>query len=116
MTLESLKSKKDRVYFLIKRGSEPIGIIDLTNINHNDKSAKIGLYAKPQLKGVGNHLMETIINYAAHSLKLKILFAEVFTENTAAIHLYTRYNFKTYDKKEMGNRQIQLMELQLENR
>jgi UDP-4-amino-4,6-dideoxy-N-acetyl-beta-L-altrosamine N-acetyltransferase len=111
-----LKSKKDRVYFLVKRNTEPIGVIDLTNINYADKSAEIGLYAKPQLKGIGNHLMETIINYAVYNLKLKTLFAEVFTENTAAIKLYKRYNFKTYDKKEMGNRQIQLMELQLENR
>jgi UDP-4-amino-4,6-dideoxy-N-acetyl-beta-L-altrosamine N-acetyltransferase len=114
--IESLKSKKDKVYFLVKKGLEAIGVIDLANIDYEKRSAEIGIYAKPQLRGVGSYLMEAIIDYALHKLKINTLFAKVFTENISAIKLYKRYHFKTYGKKEINNKQIQLMELDLENR
>jgi UDP-2,4-diacetamido-2,4,6-trideoxy-beta-L-altropyranose hydrolase/UDP-4-amino-4,6-dideoxy-N-acetyl-beta-L-altrosamine N-acetyltransferase len=114
--IESLKSRKDRVYFLVKKASRAIGVIDFTNIDHDNKRAELGIYSNPQIKGVGSILMTSILDYAFGVLKIETLASEVFKENSAAIKLYRRYNFKDTGTKEMGNRQILQMELDIENR
>ena len=114
--IDSLNTKDDRLYFLIKKASKPIGVIDFTNIDHLNKTAEFGLYADPALKGIGNQLMESIIDYAFNTLYLKKLIAEVFEQNHAAIKLYKRYNFKKVTMKQVNNRNVIHMELNNENR
>ena len=114
--IDSLNTRDDRSYFLIKKASKPIGIMDFTNIDHLNKTTEFGLYADPALKGVGNQLMESVINYAFNTLDLKKLIAEVFEENHAAIKLYKRYNFKEVTVKQVNNKNVIHMELNNENR
>lgn len=108
--IDTLTTKKDKVYFLVKVKHEPIGVIDFTNIETNQ--ADIGLYAKPNLRGMGNKLMESIIDYGFNTLKVKTLRAEVFEENKSAIKLYKKFAFQEVRKKE----NIIVMELKNENR
>ena len=114
--IDSLTTKNDRSYFLIKRASQPIGVIDFTNIDHITKTAEFGLYANPALRGIGNQLMMSILEYAFNTLGLKKLIAEVFEENHAAIKLYKRHNFKEATIKQVNNRKVIHMELDNENR
>ena len=114
--IDSLNTRDDRLYFLIKRASKPIGVIDFTNIDHLNKTAEFGLYADPALRGVGNQLMESVTSYAFNTLGLKKLIAEVFEENHAAIKLYKRYNFKEVTMKQVNNKNVIHMELNNENR
>jgi len=110
--IDFLKETDDRVYFLVKIENESIGVIDFTDINALDASAKFGLYSNPALKGKGNLLMEVIIDYAFNTLKVRTLISEVYEDNIAAINLYTRYNFKRVSVKE----NLVKMELKHENR
>ena len=110
--IDALHSRKDRYYFLVKNDDEAIGVIDFADIDYKNKSANIGLYAKPELKGVGSLLMETIISYAFNALELDTLISEVFEENIPAIKLYKKFEFKETDKRE----NIIVMELKNENR
>ena len=91
--IESLKTKKDKLYFLVKKGAKAVGVIDFTNIDTNKQRADFGVYANPALRGYGNLLMKSIINYAFEVLHIKTLSAEVFKENESAISLYHRYGF-----------------------
>lgn len=108
--IDSLISKRDRAYFLVKVDNEAIGVIDFTNIETNQ--ADIGLYAKPNLRGMGSKLMESIIDYGFNTLKVKTLISEVFEENKSAIKLYKQFAFQEVRKKE----NIIVMELKNENR
>ncbi len=97
--IDSLKEKKDRVYFVVKQYGKAVGVIDFTNIDLTNLEAEIGLYAKPMLKGVGSLLMQNILEYGFSELKLKKLVAKVFEENFSAIRLYKKFNFKQVDKE-----------------
>ena len=110
--IDSLPLRKDRIYFLVKQDNIAIGVIDFTNIDMLHKTAEIGLYAKPALKGVGTLLMQEIIHYAFQELKINRLISEVFEHNHAAIKLYKKFDFKEIEKRQ----EIIVMELKDENR
>ena len=114
--IDSLKRREDRIYFLVKQASIPIGVIDFTNIDHDNKQAEFGIYSDPAVKGIGNILMNAIIRYAFHILRLATLISEVFEDNTAAIKLYNRYNFNNVERKKMNDKNVICMELKNENR
>ena len=99
--IESLKNSKDKIYCFVKMGKEYIGVIDFTNINHQNKSTYFGLYSNPYSKttGIGTILLKTIINYAFNVLNMNILKLEVFKTNKKALNLYKKFNFKKIGKK-----------------
>ena len=112
--IKSLKSKKDKLYFLVKKDNEYIGVIDFNNIK--DQSLIMGIYTNPSIKGFGKILLENIINYSFDVLKVKKIFSEVFSENTKAYELYKKYNFIKTDIKIVNNKEVICMELKNENR
>ena len=116
--IESLKSFKDKIYFLVKMNKEYIGVIDFTSIDYKNKSTCFGLYSNPYNKtaGIGTILLKTIIDYAFNSLNMNILKLEVFEINKKALNLYKKFNFKKTGKKIVNNKKVILMELKNENR
>lgn len=114
--IESLKSSIGRKYFLVFKDNLPIGVIYFTDIDTNKKSCEFGLYRNPDLKGVGNILMDKIINYACEELKLNRIVAEVFHDNLKAIELYKKKGFSIYDQKLKENKTITYMEYKYEDR
>ncbi len=94
-----LKNDESKKYFLVFKDDEIIGVIDFINITQD--SCEFGLYAKPNLKGVGQILMQEIKKYAFDTLKIKELKACVFKQNERALSLYLKNNF--YIKKEDEN-------------
>lgn len=108
--IESLKNSEDKIYFLVKKDDEFIGVIDFNNIKENE-SLIMGIYANPNLKGKGNILLETIINFSFYILKVKKIFAEVFFENEKAYNLYKKYNFKEIGEKIVNDKKVICMEL-----
>lgn len=98
--IESLKSRNDRLYFLVKNEEKYIGVIDFIKIC--DKSCEFGIYGNPNLKGVGKILMQNIIDYARKILKIGELNACVYKQNERAIKLYKKFNFEIkYQKDQM---------------
>lgn len=100
--IKSLKKSDDRYYFLVKEGTEYIGVIDFTDIDMERKNAFFGIYANPFFKrsGVGRKLLSILIEYAKNTLKLDKLKLEVLETNTKAIALYKKFGFLEYDTKE----------------
>lgn len=114
--IETLKESADRLYFLVKQGSDYIGVIDFTDIDKNSETSEFGLYAKIGLKGAGKILLDAICNYGFNTLNVNKLIAEVFIENEKAISLYKRFNFKEIVKKRVKNKEVICMELKNEDR
>jgi UDP-4-amino-4,6-dideoxy-N-acetyl-beta-L-altrosamine N-acetyltransferase len=106
--VESLKNRADKCYFLVQRESESIGVIDFTDITQN--SAEIGIYANPQMRGVGEALMNALIEYGFSTLGVKILIATVFTDNERAKHLYEKFDFIERSRTFYNEREMIIME------
>lgn len=116
--IETLKNCTDKLYFLVKRGDDYVGVIDFTNINKESKSSEFGLYSNPFLKiaGIGRILEEISIVYAFQTLKVSMLKLEVFSDNAQVINLHKKFNFKEITKKIVNNREVICMELKNEDR
>ncbi len=113
--IESLKSRKDKLYFLVKKDKEYIGVIDFTEIIE-EESLHMGIYTNPNIKGNGKILLNKIIDYSFDNLKVKKIYSEVFSQNNKAYELYEKYNFKDISKKTINNKEVICMELNNENR
>lgn len=84
--LNSLHSRKDEYYFLLKKDKQYIGVIDL-------KDEFLGIYANPNMSRVGDVLLCAIIEFAFKTKKISSLKAEVYKNNIKAIKLYKRFGF-----------------------
>ncbi|EAC1787039.1 UDP-4-amino-4,6-dideoxy-N-acetyl-beta-L-altrosamine N-acetyltransferase [Campylobacter coli] len=94
--IEQLKTSKDKKYFLLFKENQAFGVIYFNNITN--QTCEFGLYAKPNLKGVGQILMNEIIKYAFENLKVNTLKAYVFKDNRKALKLYQQNHFTIYDE------------------
>lgn len=96
--LKNLHQDSSKKYFLVFQDEQMIGVIDFVNIT--TKSCEFGLYVKPNLKSVGQILMNEIIKYAFEILKIKNLKACIFKQNQRALNLYLKNNFYIYNEDE----------------
>ncbi len=108
--IDTLSTRDDCVYCLVKEGCEAIGVIDLTEITLTQ--AKIGLYASPNRRGVGKVLMGEIMEYAFMRLRLDTIIAEVLVTNKPAVKLYKHFGFKEIETID----NLMVMELKHEDR
>lgn len=88
--IDLLHTKTDRCYFLVQQNSEYIGVIDLTSMDAD--SAELGIYANPDIRGVGSILLSSLIDYAK-TLGLSKLIANVYNTNIRAKTLYKKFHF-----------------------
>ena len=114
--IESLKSRKDKLYFLVKKEEEFIGVIDFLDLDK--KEIFYGIYSNPNSKimGVGRILNEISIDFAFNSLKAHKLKLEVFEDNIQVRNLYKKYKFRETSQKYVNNKKVICMELENENR
>ncbi|MCT7470433.1 UDP-4-amino-4,6-dideoxy-N-acetyl-beta-L-altrosamine N-acetyltransferase [Aliarcobacter cryaerophilus] len=108
--IDSLKTIKDKLYFLVKKDNIYIGVIDFTQIKPNE-SLHMGIYTNPDLKGYGKILLETIIYFSFEILKVVKIYSEVYFENEKAYLLYKSYGFKEYAEKIVNNKKVICMDL-----
>ncbi|MCZ0772058.1 UDP-4-amino-4,6-dideoxy-N-acetyl-beta-L-altrosamine N-acetyltransferase [Campylobacter hepaticus] len=94
--IKNLKKDQSKKYFLVFQNKESIGVIDFININAI--SCEFGLYARPNLKGKGQILMDEIKKYAFEILKVQTLKAEVLKDNHKALRLYQKNHFIINDE------------------
>ncbi|KAB0611371.1 GNAT family N-acetyltransferase [Campylobacter hyointestinalis] len=88
----SLKFAKDKVYFMVYKDDEFIGVISFTNIIGD--MAEFGVYKCPSVSNVGDILMKELIK-EAKNLNIKTILARVFKENKKALYLYHKFGFMT---------------------
>jgi UDP-4-amino-4,6-dideoxy-N-acetyl-beta-L-altrosamine N-acetyltransferase len=83
-------------------------VVDLTDITATD--AELGIYANPDLHGVGKLLISAVIDYAHETLKLTKLIANVFADNEKAKDLYQKFDFVETNRTTYNDREMITME------
>ncbi|AXI24940.1 UDP-4-amino-4,6-dideoxy-N-acetyl-beta-L-altrosamine N-acetyltransferase [Methanofervidicoccus sp. A16] len=89
-----LRTNNDAVYFLVEYDNDPVGVVGLSNIGINDKSASIGIYIgneKFKGKGFGKIMLYTLLKFSFDVLNLNRVQVEVFSDNIVAIRLYSKF-------------------------
>ena len=114
--IESLKKRKDKLYFLLKDQENYLGVIDFTEINKD--SCYYGFYGNPNLKipGMGRILEKISLDYAFNILKVTSLKLEVFKNNTQVRNLHKKNGFREVSEKIMNDKEVICMELNYEDR
>ncbi len=107
--IESLKTRDDKLYFVVEKDEKYIGVIYFYNFENG--SCEFGLYSNPALSAVGKILINEIVNYAFNRLNSNLLIAEVLANNERAINLYKKYNFKETKRKVVLGKEVICMEL-----
>ena len=116
--IESLKDTNDKLYFLVKKDNDYLGVVDFYNIDYEKQVCEFGLYANPNSKvpGVGRLLEKVCIDFVFDTLRLKKLKLEVFSNNLQVRNLHKKFNFKEIDKKTVNQTEVICMELINEDR
>ena len=86
-----------QVRFIIEENTskKAIGTIDIFDFNPQHKRAGIGVLIHPnfQEKGYATEALSILIQYCFSSLNLHQLYANITSDNSKSIQLFTKYNF-----------------------
>jgi len=95
--IESLKHSKDKLYYLLSRDEEPIGVADFYQISEATRSCYYGYYLNPSLIGtsVGILMEFWVAEMALVLMDMEELIAETRPDNRAATELHQFFGFET---------------------
>lgn len=104
-------AKKESFYWgiTLKENTTLIGTICLWNFSPDKTLAELGYELNPIFQGQGimNEAIQTVINYASNSLKLKIIDAYCHKENISSIKLLIKNGFIFNENKmDIDNKNI----------
>ncbi len=108
--IKLLATKANSRYILVQNESHYIGVINLTEIHNN--SAELGIYANPDMRGVGSILMRALIHYAL-TLGISNLIANVFITNVRAQKLYQKFEFTEIRRIASNKKKMMTLEKKL---
>ncbi|NNT72047.1 GNAT family N-acetyltransferase [Flavobacterium sp. IMCC34852] len=100
------EAKQLRLAICKNETTEAIGLIDLFDFDPKNKRAGVGIIIQNETdrkSGFGKEALGLVINYAFQQLQLHQLFANIGTENTASIALFTTFGFEKIGVKKDWN-------------
>jgi RimJ/RimL family protein N-acetyltransferase len=103
-TLENIKQHEE-VFLVMYCDHKLIGIASLEKLELAQQHlAKLGILIEREFRGsgLGKLLLKSLFKQAKKDLNLKIVTAEVFSNNIPAINLYQKMGFKEYGKLPKG--------------
>jgi diamine N-acetyltransferase len=83
-----------------------LGLIDLFDFDPKNNRAGIGIVIQGnenRKQNIGSEALELLIRYSFHHLNLHQLYANIGTENTASIALFTKFGFQKIGIKKDWN-------------
>jgi diamine N-acetyltransferase len=94
--LDIYEAKQLRLLIEEKSTKKQIGMIDLFDFNPQHKRAGIGILIHPdfQKKGFASKALSLLIGYAFAHLDLHQLYANITTDNSKSISLFTKHKFE----------------------
>ncbi|WP_144896907.1 GNAT family N-acetyltransferase [Lutibacter sp. Hel_I_33_5] len=94
--LDIFEAKQLRLVIEEKSSNKSIGMIDLFDFNPQHKRAGIGILIHPdsQQKGFATEALSLLIEYSFTHLNLHQLYANITSNNTKSIQLFTNQKFK----------------------
>jgi len=81
--------------FVIETNKQPVGMIDLFDFNPDHHRAGIGILVLPEFEGCGyaKEALELIIHYSFSKLQLHQLYANITSDNSRSIQLFSKFSF-----------------------
>jgi diamine N-acetyltransferase len=83
-----------------------IGLIDLFDFDPKNNRAGIGILIQDSTdrnKGVGTESLQLLINYTFHHLNLNQLYANIDSENSNSLKLFSKFGFEKIGIKKQWN-------------
>jgi len=91
----SVKARESSRYLIFEAAGAPMGLVNFTEINPQEKSAIWGFYTRPKApKGTGTRLGILALDYAFQTLKLAHLKGEVLASNAASLAFHKKLGFQ----------------------
>ena len=90
------EAKQLRLAICVNKSNDAIGLIDLFDFDPNNRRAGIGiLIASTENRnlGYGTEALKLLIDYSFKQLHLHQLYANIGTNNTESIKLFTKFDF-----------------------
>jgi len=77
-------------------GGEAVAIVDLFNFSPLDGRAELGMVvdASCRGRGVGQQALTLLCDYAAHTLGLRMLYCQIFSDNSACRRVFAKTGFQ----------------------
>lgn len=98
--IDQLQNKSDRILFFLKLQGQkkPFAHIGLYRFNYKEKSCELDNIIRGEhsidTKGAITESLKLLINWTRTYLRIKKIYLQVFSDNTAAINVYTKLGFK----------------------
>ncbi len=100
------EAKQLRLVICQNKDCKAIGLIDLFDYDPRNNRAGIGIIIKDETdrnQGVGAQALELLIKYSFKNLNLNQLFANINSQNSASISLFTKFGFQKIGTKKQWN-------------
>lgn len=93
--LDIYEAKQLRLIIEEKKTKNPVGMIDLFDVNPQHKRAGIGILVTPkyQNKGFASEALKLVINYCFTHLHLHQLYANILEDNHKSIGVFKKHQF-----------------------
>lgn len=94
--LDIFEAKQLRLIIQENKSKTPVGMIDLFDFNPQHKRAGIGVLILKhfQKNGYAFEALEILIKYSFTILNLHQLYANITSDNSKSLSLFTKHNFK----------------------
>ena len=100
------EAKQLRLAICKQRSFQPVGLIDLFDFDPKNNRAGIGIMIRDEAErnsGIGSETLELLIKYAFSQLNLHTLYANIDTQNSASLKLFTNFGFQQIGIKKDWN-------------
>ncbi|MGX5789519.1 GNAT family N-acetyltransferase [Staphylococcus equorum] len=91
------KNDKTNIRFIISYNDKSVGYITLASVNYINQSAELGIYIGEkgfEGKGIASRAIDKLEEFAMEYLNLRKIKLLVNSENSKAVNLYKRKNFR----------------------
>lgn len=99
--IAKLRTKDLAKAWIIRYNGKPIGLVQLSNINYENKTTEWGFYIADESvrgKGIGSAALYKLIEYVFEEMNLKKMITMVLENNYVAMKLYQKFGFKKEGK------------------
>ena len=100
------EAKQLRLAICKNDSADAIGLIDLFDFDPKNKRAGVGIIIQDESdrhSGYGKEALGLVIGYAFNQLQLHQLYANISTENSASLSLFTTFGFEKIGVKKDWN-------------
>ncbi len=96
------EAKQLRLAICLNDTFEAVGLIDLFDFDPKNNRAGVGIvisFEAHRNSGIGSEALQLVINYAFNQLQLHQLYANIGSDNSVSLQLFTKFGFQKIGTK-----------------